>query len=330
MPLTSENRLFAKFGLIVLNKTRRVGLLKLYQKAKIVQGKIDPYAVSFMIGPRLNAPGRMDHANVSYYLLSEKREEQAERLAQKLEENNQERQRLLKKILEQAKNDIKKHNLHKNNLIMVGGKDWPSGIIGLVAGKLKDEYGRPVLALAIGDKQAKGSARSIDNFHITEMLSLCSDCLIQYGGHKRAAGFSLINENIATLKEKIIDIAERKLTKDDLRAKIGIDAKIDIKDISWRLFEDLEKFEPTGFGNPRPVFLAENVLVDNIRLVGKQANHLKMKLAGFDSIFFSGGEYGKNIREGDAVDIVFQIDADDFMAERKLQLKIIDMRKIAQ
>ena len=329
VPLRDENRLFAKYGLIVLNKTRSIGLQKLFRQARLEMGKIDPYAVSFMIGPRINAPGRMDHANVAYYLLTTKNHDDAENLAKDLEKANRERQNLLSRVFEEAKKEIEEKKLFQKKVILIGKKDWPEGIIGLIAGKLKEKYCRPVLALSIGKNHSRGSARSIDKFHITEILELCRDCLTQFGGHKRAAGFSLSNEKIQALKKRLIFLAEERLSEKDLCPKVDIDSKIYISEINWKLWEDLEKFEPTGFGNPQPIFLAEKVEVQSLRLVGKEAKHLKMKLGGLDSIFFDGNNHPIKIKTGDLLDIVFQINVDDWGQERKLQLKIIDMRKMS-
>lgn len=328
VPLIDENRLFAKFGLVVLNKTRKIGLLELYKVSEIELGKIDTYAISYIIGPRLNAPGRLDHASASFYLLTTKNHQRARELAITLDTNNKTRQQLLKRTLEEARQEIEKNKLHKNKLILLGSKDWSNGIIGLIAGKLKDKYSRPILVLSMGKAESRGSARSIDSFHITEILSACSDCLIKFGGHKRAAGFVVSNDKINELKEKLISLAEQRLVEKDLKPNLNIDTKINLFEIDWDLWEQLEKFEPTGFGNKAPVFLAENIKVDSLRLVGKQANHLKIRLSGFDGIFFGGGDLISQIKPDDLVDAVFQIAVDEWKSERKLQLKIMDLKKV--
>ncbi|MCX6807140.1 MAG: single-stranded-DNA-specific exonuclease RecJ [Candidatus Berkelbacteria bacterium] len=328
VPLVSENRLFAKFGLIVLNKTKKIGLLNLCQKVGLKPGNIDAYSISYIIGPRLNAPGRMDHANTAFYLLITQNRQRSKKLTAILDKNNQERQEILRKALSEAKQEIKKKNLDKNKLILLSRKDWPSGIVGLIAGKLKDEYSRPILVLSMGEKHAKGSARSIDAFHITDILSQCSDYLVKFGGHKRAAGFSVLNKKIDLLKKELIRLAESRLTDDDLKPKINIDAVIDLSEINWDLQEQLEKFEPCGFENRKPVFLAKKVKIESIKKVGKQANHLKMKLSGFDGIFFGGVEHFPQLKAQDLIDLVFYLDVDDWRSERKLQLKIVDIKSL--
>lgn len=326
VPLISENRLFAKFGLIVLNKTRRIGLEKLSEKAQVEFGKIDPYTVSFILGPRLNAPGRIDHANASFYLLTTENPQEAERLAKILDDYNKERQAILEKTLEEAKKEIEEKSLFKNKLILVGKEDWPAGIIGLIASKLTDEYFRPTIALTIGKEKSKGSARSIETFHITEILSECGECLIRFGGHKKAAGFSLLTEKIEELRERLIKKAEERLTEEDVTPSLEIEAKIELKDLNWDLYESLEKFQPTGFGNKEPVFLSENVRVEDVRTVG-EGKHLKLNLWGFDSIYFDKGELVSQIWPGDIIDVVYHLEADEWGNERRLQLKILDLRK---
>jgi single-stranded-DNA-specific exonuclease len=327
VPLLDENRLFAKFGLIVLNKTRRIGLQKIYQVAQLKPDSIDPYTVSFVIGPRLNAPGRMDHANASFFLLTAKEPEKAEELAKMLDNYNRQRQAILEKAVEEAKTEVLEKNLLDHKLILIGKREWHSGIIGLIAAKLVEEYGRPALVLQIGEEISRGSARSIDAFHITESLSNLKECLIKFGGHKRAAGFSVLTKRIEELKNKLRTLAEEKLTEEDVIPFLKIEAKIDPKEINWELWSQLEKFEPTGFGNPRPVFLAEKVRVEKIRTVGNHAQHLKMSLCGLDAIYFGAGSLSSSIFPSDIIDLVFQITVDEWQNERKLTLKVIDLRK---
>lgn len=327
VPLISENRLFAKFGLIVLNKTKNLGLKTLFQILELTPESIDVYASSFIIGPRLNAPGRMDHANISFYLLTTSNPNEAEKLANILDKQNRERQQILEKAINEAKKEIEEKGLLSKKLLILGQENWPSGIIGLIAGKLVSEYSRPAFILQIGKEKSKGSVRSIDAFHATEALEMVSQHLIQFGGHKKAAGFSVLTNKINDLKRELVSLAEQRLTKEDITPVLDIDAKIDLSSINWELWTDLEKFQPTGYGNPEPVFLSERVKIDSIKAVGKEASHLKMKLMGFDGIFFDGAKISSELKPSDVVDIVFQIQADQWMGKRRLQLKLLDLRK---
>uniref|UniRef100_A0A7V3N4X4 Single-stranded-DNA-specific exonuclease RecJ n=1 Tax=candidate division CPR3 bacterium TaxID=2268181 RepID=A0A7V3N4X4_UNCC3 len=326
-PLIDENRLFAKFGLIVLNKTKNLGLQKLYQVSQIRPGSIDVYTSSFILGPRLNAPGRMDHANASFYLLTTPFVQKAEELAKILDKHNRERQRILEKAIDEAKQEVEERGLFKKKLIMLGKEDWPSGIIGLIAGRLVNEYSRPAFVLQIGKEKSRGSGRSIDAFHMTEALELVSHHLLQFGGHKKAAGFSVLTEKIEELRKELVELAEKKLTSEDITPVLDIDAKIDINSINWDFWEALDKFEPTGYGNEKPVFLAEKVKIESVKTVGKQAQHLKMKIGDFDAIYFDGSKTDSKIEAADLIDIVFQLGVDEWNSQRRLQLKILDMKK---
>ena len=326
VPLIEENRLFAKFGLIVLNKTKRIGLLKLYEKAQINLGKIDPYAVSYIIGPRLNAPGRMDHANASFYLLTTEEPEKADALSKILDDYNKSRQEILEKVLKEAKEEVKAKNMLAKKLILLGKKEWPLGIIGLIAGRLKDEYSRPVVAVTVGGEKSKASARSIDTFHLVEILGSCSEYLIKFGGHKKAAGFTVFTSKLEELKKRLIDLAEERLTEEDVTPTIEIDSRIALSDISWDLWEQLAKFEPTGASNPPPVFLASDVRVEDVKTVAND-KHLKMQLYGIEAIYFKAGNLVSSLSPSDIIDIVFQIKVDEWQSQRRLILKILDLRK---
>jgi len=326
VPLISENRLFAKFGLIVLNKTKNLGLRQLCQVANLLPGNIDVYATSFILGPRLNAPGRIDHANASFYLLTTTSLKQAEKMALLLDAHNRERQRILERVFAEAKKEVEEKGLLSKKIIMLGKEDWPSGIIGLIAGKLVGQYYRPAVVLQIGEKQSRGSGRSIESFHLTQALEEVSAHLLQFGGHKRAAGFSVLTDKIEDLKRELVELAEKRISSEDITPAIEIDAEINLEQVDWSFWEELEKFEPTGYGNEKPVFLAKKVKIEEVKTVGRKKEHLKMKLAGLEAIFFNQGEPLPKIQSGDVVDLVFHILVDEWNAHRRLQLKIIDLK----
>lgn len=324
VPLVDENRVFAKFGLIVLRKTKRIGLLKLYQAADIDPEKIDTYTVGFQIGPRINAPGRMQHANQSFYLLISQDAEEASELAQKLDQINRQRQAELDRVLKEAKTKVLKQCLDQKKVILVSSDGWPHGIIGLVAGKLMEEYSRPVIVCEKRDKDFRGSARSIDAYNIIEALDESKEFLIGYGGHAKAAGLFFEHAQLPFLYDRLLAIAESKLTAADLVPKIKIDAEISQKEINKRLLESLKKLEPFGLGNPRPVFALENAQASNVRTVGKENKHLSFKIDGIKAIAFSMAEHEK-IGDSQA-DFAFTIDEDTWGGETKIQLKIVDIK----
>lgn len=324
VPLVSENRIFAKFGLIILQKTHRLGLKKLYEKAAIVKENIDTYLVGFQIGPRINAPGRMDHANESFYLLISKDQKEASILAEKLDTINRQRQEELKRVLAEAKEKVYQNGLDKKKLILLEGKNWPQGIVGLVAGRLMEEYSRPVIVCERKEDQLKGSARSIDAYNMVEALEQAKDYLLKYGGHKKAAGLTLELKHLSNLYDKLLEIAESKIKDEDLVPKIKIDLKLKKEDLKLSLFDKIKKLEPFGLGNPRPVFLLAQAQISDVKTVGKNNEHLKFKADNISAIGFGLGEMAKNLNNSHA-DIVFILDEDNW-STRKLQLKILDLK----
>jgi single-stranded-DNA-specific exonuclease len=337
VPLTGENRVIAKYGLMVLNKTKNIGLKCMYAKANILDKNIDTYVVGFLIGPRINAPGRMKDATASFKLLTTKNIQEAETLAGQLEKSNQHRQEELKRTLEEARAHILKHKLHQHKIILIAGEGWSSGIIGLVAGKLMEEYCRPVIIFNKDGETLKGSARSIEKFHILDALEEAKFHLTKFGGHARAAGLTLENKNFDMLYEILRASANKKIADNDLIAQIKIDAIINPKDINFKLIDILKKFEPFGLGNPRPVFLMKDLEVTNINTVGTDKKHLKLNLAStpytinhtpiLETIGFGLGNLASTLTIGEKIDIVFTIDENVWNGSKKIQLKILDLRK---
>lgn len=331
VPLIGENRVLAKYGLIVLEKTKRAGLEQLYQLAGIDRTKISEYTVSFLIGPRLNAPGRMNAGNVATKLLLARDEKEARRYASDLENSNRERQGLLKKILEEAEQRVADKKLYKKKVVIVAGENWPEGIIGLVAGKLSEKYGRPAIVLNRRDKISKGSARSIEGFHMVEILNECQQYLIKHGGHAKAAGLTVANEHLENLYDRIWELAEEKLVEEDLKPEIICDMEIDFKEINYAFYKILVKFAPFGMGNRRPVFMTRGVEIVDFSLVGNGGGHLKMELAQGKEIWrgigFDLGEKKDEIKKGEKIDIVYTLDYDGWLGGENLQLKVLDFKK---
>jgi single-stranded-DNA-specific exonuclease len=325
VPLVDENRIFAKFGLIVLRKTKRIGLLKLYQAASIEPEKIDTYTVGFQIGPRLNAPGRMAHANQSFYLLISKDPKEATALAAKLDQINRLRQSELDRVLKSAKEKVIQDGLDQKKVIIVSGRDWPHGIIGLVAGKLMEEYARPVIVCEKREKDFRGSARSIDGYNIIEALEESNQLLTSFGGHAKAAGLTFELSKMESLYDQLLQIAAVKLKDKDLVPKIKIEAKISEKEITNRLLQSLKKLEPFGLGNPRPVFTLENIKATDVRTVGREDKHLSFKVGDLRAIAFDLAAFSDHLKN-QVIDLAFTIDEDTWGGESKPQLKIVDIK----
>ncbi len=335
-----ENRVLIKYGINILSKTKNIGLKKLYDIASIDPKSINTYTIGFQIGPRINAPGRMDHAGPSYYLLVSEDHIEAQEIAKKLDQLNSSRQNELNKVLKKSKEIVKRKQLDKKKIILISGKNWNSGIVGLVAGKLMEEYTRPVIVCREDDKVLHGSARSIAEFDIMSVLKECEQLLLGFGGHKMAAGLTFRKENFDKLYSKLERIANKKIKDEYLEPKIKIDARINSDMINYKLYNVLNKFEPFGIGNPRPLFLLKNVEILSMRSVGKEDRHLKIKVSQasnvsevsrrqkyeFDAIGFGMGEWKNKLQQKDLIDIVFVLDENVWNGSRKLQLKIVDIK----
>lgn len=349
-PLIGENRTLVKYGLIVLNKTRRVGLRKIVKEAGLVDEEaerllkrmdLDTYNIGFHIGPRLNAAGRINHANQAYDLLMTASEEEAGKMATGLEKTNKDRQKITEQIVKAVEEQIQDHT--EDKVLFGVGDDWSIGIVGLVAGKIAERYNRPTLVITHNEGELAGSGRSIPDFNIIEALEKLKKYLSRFGGHSQACGFTLKKDiDLEEFKSELKKIAEEELNGKDLTPIFPIDAGISFKDINWEMFRELEKFEPFGEGNPYPIFLIEKAMVEEIRAVGKENHHLKMKLSGstngskkiLDAIGFCFGkttngnpDWCQLIKPGDYIDLVCEINKNEWNGSQELQLKILDLRK---
>ncbi|MCK5490521.1 MAG: single-stranded-DNA-specific exonuclease RecJ [Candidatus Pacebacteria bacterium] len=348
--LVGENRTLLTYGLIVINKTQRVGIKKLVEAAgtkmrvngNVTETKaIDATTIGFMLAPRLNAAGRMDHANTSYELLICENATEAEKLVGKLEKNNQSRQRITEKAMQEIKERLnKKKKLPK--IIIESDADWRIGIVGLVAGKLVNEYARPFLVLQSQKELLAGSGRSISEFNLIEAIEKCKDILISFGGHSQAAGLKVEEKNFKKLKKRLEQIADEILSEDDLIPSVEIDCEVQHEQIDWSLFDEVEKFNPFGNGNQKPVFVTKKFEVHEIRTVGSDNAHLKLcfkislsdgSVKYFKAIGFRLGKLaeempdGKNgLRWGDIVDVVFQLEINEWNGKRELQMNVLDLK----
>jgi len=329
--LLDENRILVKYGLIILNQSQNIGLKKLFQLARL-NPKISPlntHNIGFQIAPRLNAAGRLLHANTAFKLILTKSEREAEKLAQNLETTNQERQKLTRNVLEEAEAQIGK--IEGKEVLLASHPSWSSGIAGLVAGRICDQYGKPCLIIERGKKESVGSARSIESFDISKAFKLCRTTLLRYGGHKTAAGFTLETSKISLFYQKLEKIAREKIKPGGLRPSLDIDANLDLNEINWEIFGQIEKFQPFGEGNPVPRFLASKVPLLQVRGVGVDNKHLKLKLRDkngkiLDAIGFNLGDWMYKLIPGDKIDIVYELLNDEWNGSRRLQLKVVDLR----
>lgn len=314
VPLLGVNRSFAKFGLEELNQTTRPGLLSLFEEAAI-KPPINTYHVGFIIGPRLNAAGRLEHAIDSLRLLCTKDPVKARDLATHLGEVNRSRQDMTLLAVERALS-----NINITNLLVTAHESYDEGIIGLIAAKLVEKHHRPAIAISVGPDKSKGSARSIPGFHITDYLRSFESLLENVGGHAMAAGFTLESAKLAQFAQIISnpDISEDLLVK-----KQRVDCEIPLFIIHDSLFNKIREFEPFGLANPKPVFLTKNVTITNPHWIGKSNQHLKFTVNGLEAIFFNAP--AMNHEPSNQVTIFYQIDQNTWNGSTKLQLVIKDI-----
>ncbi len=327
-PLVSENRYWVKSGLRLLHKTRRTGLVELMSVAGIEKSKLTADSISYQIGPRLNSAGRLDDAGTSYQLLVTQDHAQARALAAELEEKNKERQRLVAETYEKARRQILEDGADRV-ILMASDADYPPGVIGLVAGRLADEFYRPVILFKIGADSCRGSARSIPEFDLMEALKTCHHLLTKYGGHARAAGFNAHTRDMQQLQKRLRSLAEERLTGLDLRPHIDIDAEVSLTAFTGGAFEEMRQLEPFGIGNPAPVFLSRKVEVVEQKLVGSQKDHIKLKLKQdgivWDTMGFRLGNFlGELSRH---IDIVYSVEVDNFNGKGQLRLNLLDFTR---
>ena len=322
--LTGENRYFAKEGLKVLNNTQRIGLQEMIKLARLNLRELNTNDISWVLGPRLNAAGRIDSATTSYRLLTTRSSEEAHALARELEESNAERQRVTAEALGKAQERLA-DNLHLP-LLIESDESYPVGVIGLVAGKLKDEFYKPAIIINLGPEVCRGGSRSIPEFNIAEALAKCQDLLITFGGHHMAAGFTVERQNLARLEERLIGLAESQLSHLDLRPKLVIDAEVPLSAFTGDTFSLIQQLEPHGQGNPYPTFLSRQVEVVECRNFGNQGKWLKLKLKqgdiSWEAIDFDSQKAQDEIPP--YIDIVYKLEKGFWNGEEVLQLNLRD------
>jgi single-stranded-DNA-specific exonuclease len=329
MPLTGENRVLEKYGLLVLNKTKRLGLKKIIEIAGGKLGVLDTFSIGFQIGPRINAAGRMNHAVDALELLIEEDELRATELAMRLNETNQERRKASDQMYREALQEV--GEIKGRKLIVVAREDWPAGLVGLVAGKLLSDFGVPVFVVGQKGETFVGSGRSIKGFDVTQALNVASEHLDKYGGHPQACGFSTTGHKRFELAvEAMRSFAQEQINSEMLIPEIYIDAKVSLEEVQWELVDLLQLFRPFGQANPKPVFLSEGLKVVSFSTVGKDGNHLKLCLQSFNgtirhAIAFRFGYIAEDLTLGDKVDVVHEIDVNEWNGNRELQLRVVDI-----
>ncbi len=332
VPVTGENRTLAYLGLEYLNNSPRPGLKALIEKTDCKELSINE--IVFFIGPRINAAGRIDHAQHAVALLIAESYEEAKRLCEIVDIKNTERkefdQSITLEAIELLENDIELKN--KKSTVLFNS-EWHKGVIGIVASRLIDKYYRPTIILTESNGYAAGSARSVNGFDIYEAISSCSDLLEQYGGHKYAAGLTMKIENIPTFIDRFEEIVSNTIHVNSLQQEIEIESELNLIEFNAKFYRILKQFAPFGPGNSKPVFISSNVqLAGDLRVVGKQvSNHLKFSIVQngsyiFECIAYGLGHYYEKLQNVQSFDICYSIEENTWRDKTTIQLNVKDIR----
>jgi single-stranded-DNA-specific exonuclease len=337
VPLLGENRVFARYGMTVLRKSPRAGLQKLFALLKISQQTVTEDDVAFMITPRINAASRMGIPMDAFKLLSTSDEMEADMLARHLNDKNDERKGVVAGMVKEIKKKIHERDEQMKHVLVLGNPLWKPSLLGLVANSFSDEHNRPVFFWGRegsdeGDSVIKGSCRSGGDTDVTALMERAKDAFLEYGGHKGAGGFTISQENIHTLEDRL-NAAFLELTSVSRTVLDTIvDKKLSLDDVNWKTWDSVEKFAPFGFQNPKPLFLFEKITVSAMKLFGKEKNHLELKFknsGGKDVTaiaFFSTPEkFGVPVGEGSMISLVATLEKSQFRNFPELRLRIVDI-----
>ena len=329
--LKNENRIFVKFGLKGLENVKNIGLKKLMDSCGIKHRNVSVGDVGFRIGPRINAAGRMGMTDLAVRLFFADSSHEVEDITRELERLNSRRQRVEEKVFNQAKSLVEQKALdNRYKLLILGCEEWHRGVIGIVASKIKDLFYRPVILFAYKDGKAFGSGRSIRDFSLINCLDENKDLFQNYGGHTMAVGCELAQREMANFKNQINTYVHSRITEEQLKRKIRIDARIDFEDINRAILDILSLLSPFGLGNPKPVFLTEKaeIIAPPKKIQGRHSKFLVQKNGKiFESIGWRKGEWADKLWAGDRIDLVYSLMTSEYLGEEKVTLSLEDIKK---
>ena len=323
-PLVHENRYIVHRGLQQLRRTQTLGLQTLMKSAGLQPSLVDAGSIGFSLGPRLNAAGRLDHAMTAYELLMTTDPAEAEQLAGLLERHNDQRRQLTEQTLLACQEQLAQSGEH-DNLVLVGAPDYNPGVTGLVAGKLAELFKVPAAVYALDGDLVRASCRGGAGFHWARALSACQELLVRHGGHAQAAGFTCLAANLPALHEQLLAIAGEGETDRPDTPEGHVDAEVELRDIMGPTFQKLRQLEPFGIGNPAPVFLTRWVTVEDVRTMGADGQHLRLRLrsggAAWDAVAF---RQSWQSAAGGHADIIYTLDVDHWGGSSRLRLTVQD------
>ena len=327
VPLVDENRVIATLGLLLVAQTKNIGLRSIINSSGY--NKIDSNTISFGVAPRINACGRMGHQEEALNLLLSKEENEVKELTQKINEYNKTRQEIEKNIYNEAVEQIEKEGLDTQNTIVVSGKGWHHGVIGIVSSKITELYFKPSILLCEEDGECKGSGRSIPGFDLHEALMECNDTIDKFGGHAMAVGINIKKEKVEEFKEEFEKIAKEKEV-DKIIPILNLDAEIKLDDVNKEMVDSLKELEPFGEANKMPIFAFRNLKIDSIRSLS-EGKHLRLSVKDnkniINAIGFNMGVLADTYRIGDRVDIAGNLEINSFNGVDSIQINIKDIMK---
>ena len=327
VPLVDENRVIVKLGLKLVEQTKNLGLKSILEASGY--NKIDSNTISFGVAPRINACGRMGHQEEALKLFLSKDIKEVKTLTDKLNEYNKLRQDTEKNIYADAIMQIEKNNLNERNTIVLMGKNWHHGVIGIVSSKITELYFKPSILLCEEDTSGKGSGRSIPGFDLYEALTECSDTIDKFGGHSMAVGINVKKEKFEEFKEKLEQIAKQKHIE-EIVPILKIDAQANLEEIDKDMVESLSELEPYGEENKMPLFAIRNLKIDSIRALS-EGKHLKLTLKDernmINAIGFNLGYLSNEYKIGDKIDVVGNLEINTFNGVDNIQINLKDLMK---
>lgn len=332
--LKGENRILSYYGMTVMRKTTRPGLVKLLKLLKIDQKHLTEDDISFMITPRINAASRMGEPEDAFLLLSTKDEGEAEAMAKHLDNINSERKTMVAGIVKEIKKKLDSHtDGGKKKVLVVGNPDWKPSLLGLVASSLLEEHNGPIFLWGRENGSClKGSCRSDGKVDVFELMKEVSDMFDDFGGHSMSGGFSLSLDKVDLVSEKLEEAYKRLADESKGKEEKLVDMKLCLEDINEEIFSQIEKMAPFGMDNPKPTFLFEKIKIDEIRIFGKTKNHLEIIFKKTDGakisaigFFCTLKTWGRELRVGDSLDLVANLEKTHFKNRPELRLRIVDI-----
>jgi single-stranded-DNA-specific exonuclease len=333
VPLTGENRVLAYFGLKLINEKPRKSISRLLELAN-KEGRIDITALVFFVGPRINAAGRIDQAELSVKLLITEDDDLIESVGQKINALNTTRKEYDQDITEEALQMIRENENYMNaKSTLLYAEHWHKGVIGIVASRMIENFYRPTILLTKSGEMASGSARSVLGFDVYKAIDQCSDLLEQFGGHKYAAGMTMKTKNIDAFRERFEEVVSSSITEEQLTPKIEIDLEVDFDELSKLVYNQMLRFAPFGPQNLTPVFCTKNVVDAGFsKTVGSDKSHLKLnvciqnnKTVTIDGIGFGLGEHEQKVKTGKPFSIAYTLEINEWKGNKTLQLMVKDL-----